>query len=59
MHISNVTLDDLKLGSRDHIALRIGVTDENGIVGGMNLFGKRFGDYPQGIVMRCGIAEKE
>ena len=37
----------------------IGVTDENGIVGGMNLFGKRFGDYPQGIVMRCGIAEKE
>lgn len=59
VRVSNVTLNDLQLGSRDHIALRIGVTDENGIVGGMNLFGKRFGDYPQGIVMRYGVSEAE
>lgn len=56
MRVSDVTLDDLKLTSRDHIALCIGVTDENGLVGGMNLFGKRFGDYPQGIVMRYGTS---
>ena len=57
-HISDVTLRDLRLDSRDHVALRLGVTDENGLIGGMNLFGKRFGDYPQGIVMRCGSVKK-
>lgn len=58
VHVSDVTLNDLKLHGRDYISLTIGVTDENGIVGGMNLFGKRFGDYPQGIVMRYMLAEE-
>lgn len=54
--VGDVTLEDLHLNAKDYIGLRIGVTDENGIVGGVNLFGKRFGDYPQGIVMRYGVA---
>lgn len=52
--ISAVTLSDLNLAAQEYIALDIGVTDENGLTGGLNLFGKGFGDYPQGIIIRAG-----
>lgn len=47
----NVTLDQLNLRDAPYISLKISVNDtcENG--GGVNLFGKQYGDYPQGIVM--------
>ena len=50
--VSGICLRDLALDKADHITLRIGTKKEKGVAGGFNLFGKGFGDYPQGIVMR-------
>ena len=55
--ISNVTLNDLVLPVQDYISLRIGVSDQSAHVGGLNLFGEKFGDHAQGIVMRVGYAK--
>lgn len=52
--ISGVSLADLALNGREYIALSIGVRGDAAHVGGLNLFGEKFGDYPQGIVMRVG-----
>lgn len=56
--ISGVTLADLRLGSADYISLRIGVHADSKHVGGLNLFGDKFGDFAQGIVMRVGYENK-
>ena len=50
VQVSDATLADLNLG-RD-IVLRLGVAEDARNVGGMNLFGKGFGDYGQGIRVR-------
>lgn len=55
--ISDVRLADLHIEKREYIAVRIGVKESAVHAGGMNLFGKGFGDYPQGIVL--SIAQKE
>ncbi len=52
MQASDVTLDDLALGYGGFITLRIGVKSDARNVGGLNLFGKQFGNYPQDILMR-------
>ena len=49
--LSKVTLNDLDIGQVEYVSLRIGVCPE-GISGGLNLFGKAFGDYPQDILIR-------
>ena len=54
--LSDVRLSDLCLTERDYISLRVGVSKDAEHVGGLNLFGEKFGDYPQGIVMRVGYA---
>ena len=54
---SPVTLDQLRLTQEDFISLRISVDAQAAHVGGINLFGERFGDYGQGIVMRIGYRE--
>lgn len=46
-----ITIADLKLAERQHISLKIAVKDDAVHVGGVNIFGSRFGDYPQGIIM--------
>ena len=51
--LSCVTLADLNLTQGDYIALRLGVSPDAEHVGGLNLFGDKFGDFPQGIVMRA------
>jgi len=50
--VSDVTLQDLQLGQRPNIRLRIGVKPEAVHKGGVNLFGRQFGDYDQDILMR-------
>ena len=52
MRISKITLDHLTLRSGDPIPVRIGIKDGAANVGGMNLFGSKFGNYPQDIVLR-------
>lgn len=47
----SITVDDLNLVSGKTIKFTIGVKPDAQHVGGINLFGKNFGDYPQSIVM--------
>jgi len=49
---SNVSLKDLSLKPGKPISIRIGIRDDAAHVGGINLFGNKFGNYPQGIVLR-------
>jgi len=50
--LSAVTLDDLDLRPGRPLTVRLGVRPEAIHVGGLNLFGRSFGNYPQDIVMR-------
>lgn len=50
--ISDVTVSDLQLLHGQFISLRIGVKPDAENVGGLNLFGRHFGNYPQDILMR-------
>ena len=50
--VSNVILDDLNLDEAYYITVRIGVKEDAKHIGGVSLFGKEFGDYPQNINMR-------
>lgn len=47
----NVIFSDLKLFDGTSIQLSIGIKDDAKYKGGLNLFGKNFGDYPQAIKM--------
>lgn len=47
------TIDHLKPGDQDYLSFKIGVEESARYVGGLNLFGEKFGDYPQAIVMRA------
>lgn len=50
--LSAVSLADLRLGQSHHIKVRLAVKDDARHRGGLNLFGRKFGNYPQDIVMR-------
>ncbi len=52
--VSGVTVGQLKLKDSPFISLRIGVKPDAEHVGGLNLFGRRFGNYPQDLVLRIG-----
>lgn len=52
MRISEVTVQDLKLAEHHSIRLKIGVEEQAEYPGGINIFGKGFGNYDQDIVMR-------
>jgi predicted transcriptional regulator len=54
-----ITLDDLKLSANNHIPVRIGIKSDAKNVGGINLFGRKFGNYPQDLMMRIQYAFKE
>ena len=51
---SPVTLNDLALPGREYVSLCIGVHPDAEHVGGLNLFGEKFGDFAQAIVLRVG-----
>jgi predicted transcriptional regulator len=55
--LSSVRLADLNLAAQDYISLRVGVRADSEHVGGLNLFGEKFGDFAQGVIMRVGYAE--
>lgn len=57
--LSPVSLADLDLGGHNHISVRIGVKPEARNVGGINLFGRKFGNYPQDLLMRIQYAFRE
>lgn len=50
--ISDVTLQDLAIPEHHSIRVRVGVKENAEHMGGMNIFGKGFGNYDQGIILR-------
>ena len=52
MRLSDCSIDDLKLNDHHSIRLRIGIRDGAEHPGGINIFGRGFGNYDQDIVLR-------
>jgi predicted transcriptional regulator len=52
VRVSDVTLDELALPEHHSIKIRIGVKEDAAHPGGMNIFGRGFGNYDQGLVLR-------
>lgn len=50
--ISEVTIRDLKLPDDPSISVRIGIDDDAEHRGGLNIFGKQFGNHAQDIIMQ-------
>jgi predicted transcriptional regulator len=50
--LSDVRLEDLDLDAHHSIRLRVGIADDARHPGGVNIFGKGFGNHDQDIVMR-------
>lgn len=55
--ISEVVLNDLSLDQSPFITVRIGVKPDAINDGGINLFGKKFGNYETDLVMRLGFVK--
>lgn len=58
LRCSNVTLDDLNIMERPFIAVRIGVKADAQHAGGVNIFGRQFGNYPQDLVLRLRYRQR-
>lgn len=54
VRVSDVTLSDLDLTGRPTIDVRIGVDADARHVGGLNLFGRAFGNYPEDLTLSIG-----
>jgi predicted transcriptional regulator len=50
--ISDMTIDKLKLLEKPYISLKIGVKKDAKNAGGLNLFGSKFGNYEQDLIMK-------
>lgn len=51
--LSDIKLSDLKIDEHHSIRVQFGVKENAEHLGGMNIFGKGFGNYDQGIVLRA------
>lgn len=49
--VSDICIEDLNVSANNVLTFRIAVNDNAKHVGGFNLFGKNFGDYPQDITL--------
>lgn len=56
--LSDVCLDQLDIQKEKYVTMRIGVKDSGEHIGGINIFGEQFGDYPQNIVMTIGYKDE-
>lgn len=50
--ISTVTLKEIMASKKPFISIKLGVKSDAGHVGGMNLFGKNFGNYQQDLLLQ-------
>ncbi|MNG18780.1 hypothetical protein D3C84_1028750 [compost metagenome] len=50
--VSDTTIGDLNIKQRPSVRVRIGVKEDAVNKGGVNLFGKHFGDHEQEIQMK-------
>ncbi|WP_431802407.1 ArsR/SmtB family transcription factor [Halobacillus andaensis] len=51
-YLSDVTIEDLKLGDHNFLSFKIGIKEDALHKGGINLFGKGFGDHAQDIKLK-------
>jgi len=52
VRVSDVRLSDLRLSDHHSIRVKVGIKDGAENVGGINIFGRGFGNYDQDIVLR-------
>jgi predicted transcriptional regulator len=52
MQISEVNLGDLHINDHHSVKVRIGIAENAKHTGGINIFGKGFGDYDQDIILK-------
>lgn len=57
LKISDVRLDRLAITDHQFISVRIGVKADAKNVGGINIFGSKFGNYPQDIALRVDYSQ--
>lgn len=57
--ISQKTINDLAIAERPYISVRIGIKPDAEYQGGVNLFGRYFGNYPQDILLRLVYDKRE
>ena len=55
VRISDTTMDDLDIPEHHSIRMRIGIDAKASHPGGVNIFGRGFGNYDQDIVMRLRL----
>jgi predicted transcriptional regulator len=58
VQISHVTLEDCGIGLGGFVSVRFGIKEDAANIGGINIFGRHFGNYPQDIVMRMVFERK-
>ncbi|WP_040441814.1 hypothetical protein [Ktedonobacter racemifer] len=54
--ISDIKTQDLGLEQKPYVEVRFGIKPDALNVGGINLFGEKFGNYPQPIVLKVNFA---
>ena len=59
IELSGVDLEALGLHSREPVVVRIGVRPDAENVGGLNLFGRSFGNYPQDVGLRLEYSRRQ
>jgi predicted transcriptional regulator len=52
LRVSDVTVAELAIRDQRHISVRVGVKENAQHIGGINIFGSRFGNYPQDLALR-------
>jgi predicted transcriptional regulator len=57
LSLSEVTLADLKIEASPVLNIRLGIKPETTNIGGINLFGQKFGNYPQDLCVRINYEE--
>ena len=56
--ISSVTVDDIGLSDHHSIRMRIGIDENARHPGGVNIFGRGFGNYDQDIILRIHTSDE-
>jgi predicted transcriptional regulator len=50
--VNDKSISSYGLSTKEYISVRIGIKDDANNIGGINIFGDSFGDFPQDIILR-------
>lgn len=57
-YLSNITIPDLGIDNEPSLTVRLGIKEDAKNQGGLNLFGQKFGNYDQDLIMRLEFEQK-